>query len=68
MAEERMAEILKELLDDRKKRENEIAEERKRQEETLENLLTSLRWEGCEGVNFCYVQKIHQNSKTKQVI
>ena len=38
-----MAEILKELLDDRKKVKIEIAEERKLQEKTLEKLLTSLR-------------------------
>ena len=43
MVEEHTAEILKELLDGRKKIEIKIAEERKCQEETLEKLLICLR-------------------------
>lgn len=41
--EERMAQILQELLEDRKRREVEIAAEKKRQEETLEKLIVHLK-------------------------
>ena len=41
--EERMTQILQELLEDRKRREVEIAAEKKRQEETLEKLIVHLK-------------------------